>query len=426
MIQRPVYLERLKNRMWNDSIKIITGIRRSGKSFLLKNIFTEYLYSIGVNKENIIIFSFDSALDLSLIGEDLVELEKQKRSVDYKKFLNYISPLLLPSQKYYMILDEVQRLDSFEFVLNGYLSMGNIDIYVTGSNSKFLSSDVITEFRGRGDEIHLMPLSFFEFYNYSPDADVSRKLDEYMTYGGMPRVVLTNGEEAKMNYLSSQLEKTFLKDVIERNNIRNTEELDELVNIIASGISSLTNPLKLENRFLSEKKVKLSANTISSYIRYLKESYILDQAFRYDIKGRAYISTPFKIYFEDVGLRNAKLDFRQVEYTHIMENVIYNELRFRGYKVDVGIVNTRENDVRKQLEVDFVANCGNQRYYIQSAYDIADSEKMVQETQSLDHIDDSFKKIVVVNRNIVPKRNDKGYLFISLSDFLLNADSLNS
>ena len=426
MIQRPVYLERLKNRMWNDSIKIITGIRRSGKSFLLKNIFTEYLYSIGVNKENIIIFSFDSALDLSLIGEDLVELEKQKRSVDYKKFLNYISPLILPSQKYYMILDEVQRLDSFEFVLNGYLSMGNIDIYVTGSNSKFLSSDVITEFRGRGDEIHLMPLSFSEFFNYSPDADVSRKLDEYMTYGGMPRVVLTNGEEAKMNYLSSQLEKTFLKDVIERNNIRNTEELDELVNIIASGISSLTNPLKLENRFLSEKKVKLSANTISSYIRYLKESYIIDQAFRYDIKGRAYISTPFKIYFEDVGLRNAKLDFRQVEYTHIIENVIYNELRFRGYKVDVGIVNTRENDVRKQLEVDFVANCGNQRYYIQSAYDIADSEKMVQETQPLDHIDDSFKKIVVVNRNIVPKRNDKGYLFISLSDFLLNADSLNS
>ena len=426
MIQRPVYLERLKNRMWNDSIKIITGIRRSGKSFLLKNIFTEYLYSIGVNKENIIIFSFDSALDLSLIGEDLVELEKQKRSVDYKKFLNYISPLILPSQKYYMILDEVQRLDSFEFVLNGYLSMGNIDIYVTGSNSKFLSSDVITEFRGRGDEIHLMPLSFSEFFNYSPDADVSRKLDEYMTYGGMPRVVLTNGEEAKMNYLSSQLEKTFLKDVIERNNIRNTEELAELVNIIASGISSLTNPLKLENRFLSEKKVKLSANTISSYISYLKESYILDQAFRYDIKGRAYISTPFKIYFEDVGLRNAKLDFRQVEYTHIMENVIYNELRFRRYKVDVGIVNTRENDVRKQLEVDFVANCGNQRYYIQSAYDIADSEKMVQETQSLDHIDDSFKKIVVVNRNIVPKRNDKGYLFISLSDFLLNADSLNS
>ena len=426
MIQRPVYLERLKNRMWNDSIKIITGIRRSGKSFLLKNIFTEYLYSIGVNKENIIIFSFDSALDLSLIGEDLVELEKKKRSVDYKKFLNYISPLILPSQRYYMILDEVQRLDSFEFVLNGYLSMGNIDIYVTGSNSKFLSSDVITEFRGRGDEIHLMPLSFSEFFNYSPDADVSRKLDEYMTYGGMPRVVLTNGEEAKMNYLSSLLEKTFLRDVIERNNIRNAEELDELVNIIASGISSLTNPLKLENRFLSEKKVKLSANTISSYIRYLKESYILDQAFRYDIKGRAYISTPFKIYFEDVGLRNAKLDFRQVEYTHIMENVIYNELRFRGYKVDVGIVNTRENDVRKQLEVDFVANCGNQRYYIQSAYDIADSEKMAQETRSLDHIDDSFKKIVVVNRNIVPKRNDKGYLFISLSDFLLNADSLNS
>lgn len=309
--------------------------------------------------------------------------------------------------------------------MNGYLSLGNIDIYVTGSNSKFLSSDVITEFRDRGDEIHLMPLSFSEFFNYSPDADVSRKLDEYMTYGGMPRAVLTSGDEAKMNYLSSQLEKTFLKDVIERNNIKNTEELDELMNIIASGISSLTNPLKMENRFLSEKKVKLSANTISNYIKYLKESYILSQSFRYDIKGNAYISTPFKIYFEDVGLRNAKLDFRQVEYTHIMENVIYNEPRFRGYKVDVGIVKTRENDVRKQLEVDFVANSGNQRYYIQSAYDIADNEKLAQKTKSLNHIGDSFKKIVVVNKNIVPKRNDKGYLFISLADFLLNADSLN-
>lgn len=425
MIQRPIYLERLKNRMWNDSIKIITGIRRSGKSFLLKNIFIEYLYSIGVSKENIIIFSFDSALDLSLIGEDLVELEKQKRSVDYKKFLNYVSPLISSSQKYYMILDEVQRLDSFEFVLNGYLSMRNIDIYVTGSNSKFLSSDVITEFRGRGDEIHLMPLSFSEFFNYSPNADVSRKLDEYMTFGGMPRAVLTNGEEAKMNYLSSQLEKTFIRDVIDRNNIRNTEELNELMNIIASGISSMTNPLKLENRFMSEKKVKLSVNTISDYIKYLKESYILDQAFKYDIKGKAYISTPFKIYFEDVGLRNAKLNFRQVEYTHIMENVIYNELKVRGYKVDIGIINTRENNVRKQLEVDFVANSGNQRYYIQSAYDIVDNEKLTQETKSLDYIDDSFKKIVVVNRNIVPKRNEKGYLFISLADFLLDANSLN-
>jgi uncharacterized protein len=424
MIQRPIYLERLKNRMWNDSIKIVTGIRRSGKSFLLKNIFIDYLLSIGVQEKNIITFSFDSAIDLATIAEDLVELEKQKRNVDYKKFIAYINPLITPTEKYYMILDEVQRLDSFEFVLNGYLSMGNIDIYVTGSNSKFLSSDVITEFRGRGDEIHLLPLSFSEFLNYSPNPDISKKLDEYMTFGGLPRAVLTIGEEAKMNYLSSQLEKTFLKDVIDRNNIKNTEELDELMNIIASGISSLTNPTKLENRFLSEKKIKLTADTITSYIKHLKESYILDQAFKYDIKGKAYISTPFKIYFEDIGLRNAKLNFRQVEYTHLMENVIFNELKFRGYKVDVGFVNIRENNLRKQLEVDFVANSGNQRYYIQSAYDIADEAKLQQETKSLDYINDSFKKIVVVNKSIVSKRNDKGYLFISLADFLLNQDSL--
>ena len=297
-------------------------------------------------------------------------------------------------------------------------------VYVTGSNSKFLSSDVITEFRGRGDEIHVLPLTFSEFYNFT-GGDKTEKLDEYMTYGGLPRVVLADSAESKMNYLSTQLEKTFLRDVIERHGIKNTEELNELLDVIASGIASLTNPLKLENTFRSVKKVTLSADTITKYIQYFRESFILDKAIRYDIKGKNYIQTPFKLFFEDVGLRNARLDFRQVETTHIMENVIYNELRFRGYMVDVGTIEIREESRRKKLEVDFVANLGGKRFYIQSAYDIDGDNKLQQETKSLDSIPDSFKKIVVVGKSIVPKRDEKGYLFISLADFLLNPDSLN-
>jgi hypothetical protein len=269
-----------------------------------------------------------------------------------------------------------------------------------------------------------MPLSFSEFFAYV-GGDKNRRLDEYMTFGGLPRTVLADSDESRMNYLSTQLQNTFLKDVIERHNIKNTEELNELLSIVASGISSLTNPLKLENTFLSVKKVKLSSDTIADYIRYFRESFILDKAIRYDIKGKNYISTPFKLYFEDIGLRNARLDFRQIEITHIMENVIYNELRYRGFKVDVGTVEIRENNLRKKLEIDFVANSGNRRYYIQSVSDIPDDEKLKQETRSLDMIADSFKKIIVVNKDIVPKRNDKGYLFISLEDFLTDPGSLD-
>lgn len=424
MIPRPVYLERLKNRMWNDSIKVITGLRRCGKSYLLKNIFHDYLVSSGVSENNIIMFAFDSALDLERIGEDLVEIERDKRKVDYRKFIRYIGTLTSADEKYYLLLDEIQKLESFEYVLNGYLATGKYDIYVTGSNSKFLSSDVITEFRGRGDEIHVLPLTFSEFYNFT-GGDKTEKLDEYMTYGGLPRVVLADSAESKMNYLSTQLEKTFLRDVIERHGIKNTEELNELLDVIASGIASLTNPLKLENTFRSVKKVTLSADTITKYIQYFRESFILDKAIRYDIKGKNYIQTPFKLFFEDVGLRNARLDFRQIETTHIMENVIYNELRFRGYIVDVGTIEIREESRRKKLEVDFVANLGGKRFYIQSAYDIDGDNKLQQETKSLDSIPDSFKKIVVVGKSIVPKRGEKGYLFISLADFLLNPDSLN-
>lgn len=424
MINRDLYLEELKSRMWNDSVKIITGIRRSGKSFLLNSIFYEHLISSGVKEDRIIKFAFDSATDLAKIGEDLIELEKDKRKVSYKKFISYLETLISPKERYYLLLDEVQRLEAFEYVLNGYLSMGNIDIYVTGSNSKLLSSDVITEFRGRGDEIHVMPLSFSEFYGYLK-GDVSKRLSEYMTYGGLPRTVLAQSDRQKMKYLSSQLEKTFIKDVVERNNIRNAEELNELMNFIASGISTLTNPAKLEKRFISEKKTHLSTDTISNYMKYLQDAFIIDKALRYDVKGKSYISTPYKVYFEDTGLRNAKLGFRQVEFTHLMENMIYNELKSRGYKVDVGVVETREKNQRKQLEVDFVANEGSQRFYIQSAYDIYSEDKLLQETKSLDNISDSFKKIIITERSIVRHHNDKGYLFLSLEDFLLNQDSLN-
>ena len=425
MIKRDEYLNRFVSRIGNDSVKVITGIRRSGKSYLMNVIFYDYLLSSGIEASHIIRFAFDSALDLGKIGEDLIELEIHGRKVDYRKFMNYIGSCISSEGQYYLLLDEIQRLDAFEFVLNGYLAMGNIDIYVTGSNSKFLSSDVITEFRGRGDEIHILPLSFSEYYGYL-GGDVERRLDEYMTFGGLPRCVLAKSEEEKMAYLTAQLEKTYLKDVIDRNKIKNTEALSELFDILASGISTLTNPTKLEKRFQSEKKINLSADSIGKYIGCLKEAFILDRAIRYNVKGKAYIGTPYKLYFEDIGLRNAKLNFRQVEFTHLMENVIYNELRFRGYQVDIGMVEIREGSSRKQLEVDFVANKGSNRYYIQSAYDIRDEEKFAQEAKSLDNIADSFKKIIIVDRPIVARRTDKGYLMLSLSDFLLDSNSLDT
>ena len=423
MIERKEYLDRLVSRIGNDSIKVITGIRRSGKSYLLNNIFYHYLLKSGIDKDHIIVFAFDSAIDLNKINEDLIEIEKEKRLIDYKKFMAYVSKCIVDDKNYFLLLDEVQRLDSFEFVLNGYLTQGNIDIYVTGSNSKFLSTDVITEFRGRGDEIHVMPLSFSEVYNYV-GGDKTEVIERYMVYGGLPRVILAKTDEERMSYLQTQIEKTYLKDVIDRHNVRNDEELSELFNIIASGISSLTNPRKLANTFNSVKQLSLSEITIKEYIQYFKEAFIIDSAMRYDIKGKRYISTPYKLYFEDVGLRNARIDFRQVEYTHIMENIIYNELKYRGYKVDVGVVEIRENNIRKQLEVDFVANKGSKRYYIQSAYDIPNAEKLSQETKSFDYINDSFKRIIIVEKNIVSHYTEKGYLLIGLKDFLLNMNSL--
>lgn len=417
MIERPVYLKRLANRIGNGSIKIVTGIRRTGKSYLLNKIFYEYLLEQGVEKSHIIKFAFDSAEDLDRIGEDLISIEKEKRNVNYKKFMYFVSSMIQDDEKYFLLLDEIQRLDSFEFVLNAYLSK-NMEIYVTGSNSKFLSSDVITEFRGRGDQVHVMPLSFSEFYNYV-GGDKSEALEKYMVYGGLPQVVLAKTDEEKSNYLQLQMERTYLRDVIERHNVKNQEELGELLDIISSGISTLVNPTKLANTFKSEKKISISDVTVKQFIEYFKESYILDSAMRFDVKGKKYIGTPYKIYFEDLGLRNARLNFRQIEYTHLMENILFNELKYRGYKIDVGVVEVREKNIRKQLEVDFVVNKGSQRLYIQSAYDIPDTEKMKQETKSFDNIKDSFKKIIVVEKSTVKRQTENGYLLIGLKDFLL-------
>lgn len=426
-IKRDKYLEMLQIRRHNGFIKVITGIRRCGKSYLMNDIFYEKLRQEGGDESHIIKFAFDSAEDLLLIGEDLQDLFINKKKVDPKKFMTFISQRMIDNDMYYLLLDEVQNLGCFEAVLNGYLRKKNMDVYVTGSNSKFLSSDVLTEFAGRGDEIHVLPLSFSEFYaNYQDGLDYA--FDDYMIYGGLPAVALMKTSEQKSSYLKTQLQNVYLKDLVERNNLNSDENIGELLDIIASGISSLTNPTKLANTFKSIKNTSLSALTIDRYITYMQQAFILSKVNKYDVKGKKYISTPYKIYFEDVGLRNARLDFRQIEETHLMENIIYNELRYRGYNVDVGFVETRENIdgtlKRKQLEIDFVANQGNKRYYIQSAYDIPNEEKMKQETKSLDNIDDSFKKIIVVKNSIKPRRNEKGYLIVGLKEFLLDPNSL--
>lgn len=427
-INRDVYLNRLITRMHNGFIKVITGIRRCGKSYLMNKIFYQYLLLEGIDDNHIIKFAFDSADDLLLIDEDILEISEQNRKVNPKKFMEYISGKMTDDGMYYLLLDEVQLLGNFEAVLNGYLRRDNIDIYVTGSNSKFLSSDILTEFEGRGDEIHILPLSFSEFYSvYDGSAEIA--FDDYLVYGGLPAVASMKTDEQKINYLTTQMNNVYIKDIVVRNNLNSDQEISELVDILASGISSLTNPRKLENTFKSVKKSTLSAVTIDKYIGYLSESFLLSRARRYDVKGKKYISTPYKLYFEDIGLRNARLNFRQIEETHLMENIIYNELRYRGYSVDVGVVEFRERDedgkdTRKQVEIDFVANQGSKRYYIQSAYEIPNNEKWEQETRPFDKTNDSFKKIVIVEKSMKPRRDDKGYLMMGVKEFLLDENSL--
>lgn len=426
-IKRDRYLDMLRVRKHNGFIKVITGIRRCGKSYLLNTIFYNDLLKNGVDINHIIRFAFDSANDLLLIGEDLQDLNKNKRKVDAKKFVEYISANIKDNDMYYLLLDEVQNLDCFESVLNGCLRKNNIDIYVTGSNSKFLSHDVLTEFSGRGDDIHMLPLSFSEFFACY-DGRLEYAFDDYMVYGGLPAVAQMKTFEQKSTYLKTQIDNVYLKDIIERYNLSSDKNIGELLNIVASGISSLTNPTKLSNTFKTVKNSTLSANTIDNYIDYMQDSFLISKVKRYDVKGKKYINTPYKIYFEDVGLRNARLNFRQVENTHIMENVIYNELRFRGYNVDVGVVEVRETQngevQRKQFEIDFIANQGSKRYYIQSAYDIPNEEKMEQETKSFDKTNDSFKKIIIVEKSMKPRRNEKGYLILGVKEFLLDSNSL--
>ena len=430
-IKRDYYLNKLIRKMDNGFIKVITGIRRSGKSYLLNNIFYNYLIENGVDENHIIKFAFDSGQDLLKIGEDLMDLDilSGERLVNPKKFLEYVFARTNNDEKYYILLDEVQLLASFEQVLNGFLRQKNFDVYVTGSNSEFLSKDVITEFAGRGDEIHIMPLVFSEFLQ-TYDGDKEDAFAEYQVFGGLPAQALMKSDEDKMNYLKNQLSNVYLRDIVNRYDVRLNSELEDLLNILASGISTLTNPSKIESTFLSVKKTKISANTIDKYIDYFEDSFLIKRVHRYDVKGRKYIGTPYKIYFEDVGLRNARLNFRQIEPTHLMENIIYNELRFRGYMVDVGTVIKRENgpndkDVKKQLEVDFIANLGSKKYYIQSAYSIPSKKKLEQEKASLINIDDSFKKIMVVKDRIKPSLDEHGILTINLFDFLLDIDSLD-
>lgn len=427
-IKRDFYLHKLISRKRNGLIKVITGVRRCGKSYLLNTLFYHHLLDTGVAEDHIVRFAFDSADDLHLIGENLIELQKQNKKVDPEKFMAYIRSKVVDKEMYYLLLDEVQMMDSFEAVLNGYLRKDNMDVFVTGSNAKFLSSDIVTEFAGRGDEIHMYPLSFSEFMTVF-QGDKYEGLSQYMLYGGIPLVVLRQDSKDKATTLENLFSEIYIRDIVIRHGVRNKGELEDLLNIVSSAVGSLTNPEKLKNTFHSVKKSRITSATIKKYLGYFEDSFLLESAHRYDIKGKAYIETPKKYYFSDLGLRNARLNFRQVEPTHAMENVIYNELRMRGYSVDVGVVPIAEKDdkgkaVRKQLEVDFICNLGSGRYYIQSACSLPDEEKRVQETRPFTRIDDSFKKIVIT-RDIVPAQYDeRGILTLNIYDFLLDPSAL--
>ena len=409
-VKRDLYLQKLINRKENGLIKVVTGIRRCGKSYLLDPIFKEYLLDSGVSEDHIIKMELDKRENAKYLDPD--ELDK------------YIRSKIIDEKMYYIILDEIQLVPKFESVLNGFLYEKNMDVYVTGSNSKFLSSDIITEFRGRSDQIRVFPFSFKEFYsNYSEDKFAA--WDEYVMYGGMPLILERKTEEDKAQYLKSLFSQTYIKDIIERNNIQRIDVLDTIINIMASSVGSLTNTKKIYDTFISKGQKDVSLNTINSYVNNIEDTYIVNKSERYDIKGKKYISTPAKYYFTDVGLRNARLNFRQVEEAHLMENIIYNELISRGYNVDVGVVEIREGDVRKQLEIDFVCNLGSKRYYIQSALSLPDREKTVQEEKPLLHIDDNFKKIIIVKGSFKPWYSEEGILILSIFDFLLDEKSLD-
>ena len=413
-IKRDLYLRKLVSRMHNTMIKIVTGIRRCGKSYLLFKLFRAHLLESGVKADHIIEVALDDRKNASLRNPD--------------ELLKYVYAHLKDSKMHYILLDEIQYVDDFEGVLNSFLHHDNMDVYVSGSNSKFLSTDVITEFRGRGDEVHLFPLSFSE-YLAAVGGDRREAWQQYLTYGGLPLTATFSTHEEKAEYLQRLLREVYLKDILERNHIHHSEELQELLCVWASAVGSLSSPRKLADTFRSVKQVSLAANTIASYGRFFEDAFLLHCARRYDIRGRHYIDSPYKFYFEDIGLRNACLNFRQMEANHLMENVIYNELRMRGYSVDVGIVpiQAKQDDgkyARQRLEVDFVANQGSKRFYVQSAFQMYDDDKIEQENRPLRHIDDSFKKIVVVGDGGLLWRNNDGHVIMNVLDFLLNPNSL--
>ena len=409
-IKRDYYLNQLIDRIDNGLIKIITGIRRCGKSYLLDPIFKTYLMNQGIDKSHIIKLDLDERENLKYKNPDLLN--------------EYIKSLIVDDKKYYILLDEIQEVEDFESVLIGFMHIKNVDIYVTGSNSKFLSSDIVTEFRGRGDEIKVYPLTFSEFYSVYEGSE-ERAWNDYYTFGGLPLAVLAKTDNAKMNYLKNQKNNVYMRDIIERNNVQNKEELEMLVQIIASDIGSLTNPLKLSNKFKErDKNSAMTDKTIYNYLGYLEDAFMIEKARRYDVKGKKFIETPQKYYFTDMGIRNSFLDFRQQEESHIMENIIYLELKKRGYNVDIGVVEIRDGNAHKQLEIDFIANQGNNKIYIQSALEIRTAEKKDQEEKSLLKVFDFFKKIIIVRDNIKRTRDENGIVTMSIYDFLLDQNSL--
>lgn len=413
-IKRDYYLNQLIKKDGNGQIKVITGIRRCGKSYLLKKIFYNYLLQNN-DKDHIIYIPLD--------------IKENEPLLEGNKFIEYIRTKVKDTKKYYLLIDEIQYMDDFVPVLNTFLYDENIEVYVTGSNAKLLSKDVVTEFRGRGDEIHIYPLSFSEYMSVF-DGDKYEGYEQYSIYGGLPYTLTYETDVERSTYLKKLFDETYIRDIIERNNISNVEELNELINVISSQIGSLTNPYNLQNTFKSEKNIILSDKTISKYIEYLEDAFIILKAQRYDIKGKKFINSPYKYYFEDIGLRNARLNFRQIDKGHVMENIIYNELIRRGYNVDVGVVEVNKtdkngNNIKPQYEVDFVCNLGSKRIYIQSAYEIKDNLKEAQERNSLINIDDSFKKIIIVGDVSKPRMDDNGIITMGIYYFLLNEDSLD-
>lgn len=413
-IERKKYLEELVSLQNNGMIKVITGMRRCGKSFLLFEIFTSYLEDNGTASDHIIKVDLEDYKNRAMRNPD--------------NLYAYVESRIIDNEMHYILLDEVQMLDNFEDVLNGFLKMRNVDIYVTGSNAKFLSKDIITEFRGRGFEVKMYPLSFSEYMSaYS--GSVQAGFNEYMLYGGLPQILSYTSEEQKVRFLKTLFDETYIKDIKDRHDIRKDDDLEELINIMASGIGALTNPNKLANTFRSEKKSVISYDTVKDYIDYLCDSFLIEKSTRYDIKGKRYVNSPYKYYFMDLGLRNARINFRQSEKSHLMENLIYNELRVRGFNVDVGVVPivTKDKNGKQQrsnLEVDFICNLGSRRYYIQSAYRMESEEKIEQERASLLKVDDSFKKIIIIGEESPVIRDEAGITTISIYDFLLKDNSL--